>query len=115
MAQTFEALGPVPGEIRTEPRSRTTYENAVEIRRLIGPGKRIALVTSALHMPRAMALFTHQGVRPTAFACEYLTGPREAGYREFVPEVIYFEQSTNAISEWVGLWLYTLAGKAAKL
>lgn len=114
MARAYEALGPSPGEVRTEPRSRTTYENAVETRQLIGSGKRIALVTSALHMPRAMALFAQQGLRATAFPCEYLTGPRETGYREYVPDVPYFSQSTEAISEWVGLWLYTLAGKAAK-
>jgi uncharacterized SAM-binding protein YcdF (DUF218 family) len=115
MARAYGALGPAPGDVRTEPRSRTTYENAVETSRLIGSGKRIALVTSALHMPRAMALFAQQGLRATAFPCEYLSGPRETGYREYVPDVTYFSQSTGAISEWVGLWLYTLAGKAAKL
>ncbi|MFZ5863448.1 MAG: YdcF family protein [Nitrospirota bacterium] len=112
MARTLQLLGPVPGEVRVEPRSRTTYENAVETSRILGPGKRIALVTSALHMPRAMALFRRQDLTPTAFPCEYLTGARAAGIREYLPELWAFRNSSEAINEWVGLWLYTVAGKA---
>lgn len=112
MVRALRSLGPTPGEVRVEPRSRTTYENAVETRTLLGPGPRIALVTSALHMPRAMALFTQQGLSATAFPCEYLTGPREAGIWEYLPDLLYFRQSAEAINEWVGLWLYRLAGKA---
>jgi uncharacterized SAM-binding protein YcdF (DUF218 family) len=113
MARTLELFGPVPGDVRLEPRSRTTYENAVETRALLGPGKRIALVTSALHMPRAMALFRHQGLAATAFPCDYLTGPRESRVQEFLPELQAFRSSSLAINEWAGLWLYTLAGKAS--
>jgi uncharacterized SAM-binding protein YcdF (DUF218 family) len=114
MARALQSLGPAPGEVRVESRSRTTYENAVETRKLLGPVPRIALVTSALHMPRAMALFTQQGVAATAFPCEYLTGPREAGINEYLPDLTYFRRSSAAINEWVGVWLYTLAGKATK-
>lgn len=113
MARALQSLGPVPGEVRVEPRSRTTYENAVETRKLLGPGTRMALVTSALHMPRAMALFTQQGLAATAFPCEYLTGPREAGVQEYLPVLGSFRSSSLAINEWVGWWLYTLAGKAS--
>ncbi|MFZ5876786.1 MAG: YdcF family protein [Nitrospirota bacterium] len=113
MAHALESLGPVPGEVRLETRSRTTYENAAETRALLGPGKRIALVTSALHMPRALAMFAHHGVTATAFPCGYLTGPREAGAREYLPDLLAFRASSLAINEWAGLWLYRLTGKAA--
>jgi uncharacterized SAM-binding protein YcdF (DUF218 family) len=113
MARTLESFGPVPGDVRLEPRSRTTYENAVETSALVGPGKRIALVTSALHMPRAMALFRQQGLEATAFPCDYLTGPREPGVREYLPDLQAFRSSSLAINEWAGLWLYTLAGKTS--
>jgi uncharacterized SAM-binding protein YcdF (DUF218 family) len=114
MARTLRTLGPIPGEVLIEPRSRTTYENAVETRKLLGPDKRIALVTSALHMPRAVALFTQQGLAATAFPCEYLTGPRARGARGLLPDLRYLRQSTLAINEWVGLWLYRVAGKASR-
>ncbi len=112
MARWLRTIGPLPGTVETEPRSRTTYENAVETKRLLGARVRIALVTSALHMPRAIALFTRQGFHPTAFPCGHLAGPRESGVQEYLPDVARLNDSTRAINEWVGLWLYALAGKA---
>ncbi|MBW7885258.1 MAG: YdcF family protein, partial [Caldilineaceae bacterium] len=46
-----------------EPRSRNTHENAVETRKLLEPRgiNRIVLVTSAMHMLRAVAIFEKQG------------------------------------------------------
>jgi uncharacterized SAM-binding protein YcdF (DUF218 family) len=114
MARTLRTLGPSPGTVETERHSRTTYENAVETKKLLGPRARIALITSALHMPRAMALFKHQGFTPTAFPCGYVAGPRESGITEYIPDVQYLHYSTLVINEWVGLWLYALAGKAAQ-
>lgn len=114
MARWLRRLGPLPGTIETEARSRTTYENALETKQLLGTRVRIALVTSALHMPRAIALFKHQGFHPTAFPCGHLAGPRESGIREFLPDVARLNDSTRAINEWVGLWLYRVAGKAAR-
>lgn len=98
--------------IRTEARSRTTYENAVETGRLLGARTRIALVTSALHMPRAMAVFSRQGFHATPFPCGFLAGPPRSGVMEYVPDVVALKESTSAINEWVGLALYRLAGKA---
>lgn len=113
MARALAEIGPQPGMVQTETASRTTYENAVETKKLLGTRTRIALVTSALHMPRAMALFAQQGFHPTAFPCGYLAGPRASGIRDYLPDIEYLEDSTRAINEWVGLWLYRLAGKAA--
>ncbi len=113
MARTLRTIGPPPGALELETRSRTTFENAVETKKLLGPRIRIALVTSALHMPRAMALFKHQGFDPTAFPCGYVAGGPESAIKEFLPDVDNLEDSTRAINEWVGLWLYALAGKAA--
>jgi uncharacterized SAM-binding protein YcdF (DUF218 family) len=114
MARTLRTFGPSPGTVETEAHSRTTYENAVETKKLLGARVRIALVTSAIHMPRAMALFKQQGFDPTASPCEYLAGPRESGITEYLPDIQNLHYSTRAINEWVGLWLYELAGKAAR-
>ena len=98
--------------IKTESRSRTTYENAVETKQLLGARTRIALVTSALHMPRAMAVFSRQGFHATPFPCGFLAGPPKSGVMEYAPDVTALKESTAAINEWVGLALYRLAGKA---
>jgi uncharacterized SAM-binding protein YcdF (DUF218 family) len=114
MARWLRTIGLPPGTVETEPRSRTTYENAVETKKLLGARVRIALVTSALHMPRAIALFKQQGFDPAAFPCGYLVGPRESGIGDYLPDVGHLNDSTRAINEWVGVWLYQLAGKAAR-
>ena len=63
MAEVLEFLGVPRAAILQEPRSRNTYENAIETRRLLAAEgiDRVLLVTSALHMPRAVALFRGAG------------------------------------------------------
>jgi uncharacterized SAM-binding protein YcdF (DUF218 family) len=64
MAETAQALG-VPGDaIVVERASRTTYENAVEIARLLRERglRRVLLVTDAAHMYRSQLAFQRQGV-----------------------------------------------------
>lgn len=59
----FRELGLAPGRVEIEPDSRNTYENAVFTRRMAAPtpGEHWILVTSALHMPRAVGCFRAAG------------------------------------------------------
>ncbi|MER3424139.1 MAG: hypothetical protein C4293_13880 [Nitrospiraceae bacterium] len=105
----------VPDEaIVIENRSRTSYENAVETKKLLG-NQSILLVTSATHIPRAVALFRRQGLNVTPAPCGYLARHRvdvwEVTLFDFLPQVSALQLSTNAISEMVGMWVYRLAGK----
>src|SRR5215831_3902418 len=54
-----ERLGIPDRAIVTEENSRTTFENASETKRLLGPAS-ILLVSSASHLPRAVMLFGKQ-------------------------------------------------------
>jgi uncharacterized SAM-binding protein YcdF (DUF218 family) len=54
-------LGIDQSRIAIENKAKDTAEQAIEIKRLV-KNDRIVLVTSAIHMPRAMALFTKQGI-----------------------------------------------------
>lgn len=112
MAAVLRSIERPRWTVRTETTSRTTYENAVETRRLLGNGRRIALVTSAIHMPRAMAMFTRQGFQATAYPCEFFVGAANADVTAYLPDVDHFRLSSMAIHEWVGLGLYRIAGKA---
>lgn len=60
IAQMLVALGVPPSAIRLETRSRNTRENAENVRSVLqGLGaRRVLLVTSAQHMPRAVTTFT---------------------------------------------------------
>jgi uncharacterized SAM-binding protein YcdF (DUF218 family) len=74
MAAFARRLG-VPGdEIRIEGESLTTWDNAQRVRAL-EPAlpRRIWLVTSALHMPRAAIAFRAAGFEPCFFPTDYLT------------------------------------------
>ncbi len=106
----FLSLGVAPGRIEYESASRTTRDNAVLTRRLVRPrpGEMWLLVTSAMHMPRALGAFRKAGwdVRPWPVA--YKT--RGAGLR--------WEESPGqriglldaALHEWLGLLAYRLLG-----
>lgn len=57
------ALGTPPESVLIDERPRTTEEEAVAVMKLVGT-EPFVLVTSAVHMPRAMHLFHTQGLRP---------------------------------------------------
>jgi hypothetical protein len=75
-ARFFASMG-VPSErLLMESASRTTYENAVFSARLPGvdPKQPWLLLTSALHMPRAMASFQTAGWNVTPYPVDFRTG-----------------------------------------
>ena len=109
-------LGVPEQAIRTEERSRTTYENAVEIKRLLGDRVSLILVTSAFHMLRAEGLFKKQGMTVEAFPCGYQTrsGPglfKLSNPASLIPTVEALQKSTFALSEAMGIVVYWISGK----
>jgi uncharacterized SAM-binding protein YcdF (DUF218 family) len=101
--------------IVTEDRSRTTYENAVETKRLLGPAS-ILLVTSASHIPRALALFHKQGMRVTPYPCGYLVEDRPGlGWKlnvfDLLPTEAALHANSLAVNEIVGSLVYAALGK----
>jgi uncharacterized SAM-binding protein YcdF (DUF218 family) len=63
MQDAARILGVNPQQIVPEGKARDTEEEAVEIQRFVG-SNRFIMVTSAVHMPRAMSLFAKQGMTP---------------------------------------------------
>lgn len=100
----------VPAEkILVDPLSRTTGEHPVQLRALLPDGiMRIGLVTSALHLPRAMAVF--QKYFPDKVIVPLPVGTSGwPSYRSvnMVPSIDAFSQSTAALHEWIGIvWYY---------
>lgn len=115
MKQFAMSIGVPANAIVVETRSRTTYENAVEVRRLLGDRASIILVTNAYHMPRAYRFFARQGLSSTPYPCGFLTrnGPGLTGTwnpLSMIPNAGAFWQNSLAISEFVGIAVYSLAG-----
>ncbi len=100
-----------------EDRSRTTYENALESKRLLGSGTRIALVTSAYHIPRAAAVFARQGFDVFPFPCGFHARHRledlwgDLTVFDFLPTGWAIDRFTDAVDEVAGIAVYWLAGK----
>jgi uncharacterized SAM-binding protein YcdF (DUF218 family) len=67
----------------------------------------VALVTSAWHMPRAVAVFSRVGVDTVPVPCDFLSGAA-AGVYGFVPTYEAFAISSLAIRELIGITAYKL-------
>lgn len=122
MATLLEQMG-VPREaILLETEARNTYENALFSRQLLEEASagRVLLVTSALHMPRAVALFERQGLNVVPAPTDYLTTDAEWAYLwqappagqviNLLPATKYQGMTTEALKEYIGLVVYRLRG-----
>ena len=115
--QQFEALGIAHDRIIAEEQSRNTIENAVFSRLLANPkpGERWLLITSAYHMPRAIASFRAADFPVEACPVDWRTrGPADVT-RLFGVLSDGLSRTDTAVHEWVGLLTYRLAGKTAEL
>ena len=107
----YRAMGLAPTRLILEDRSRNTFENAVLSAAMVGVDvkKPWLLVTSAWHMPRAMATFEKAGWNVTPYPVDFQSGENTpwsqysmaAGARKW----------KLALHEIFGLLAYKLAGR----
>lgn len=93
----------------TETESRDTAENAVYSARILkaaGVG-RIALVSHAFHLPRAIPLFEAQGLAVVAAPMGFRKRP-PSGPAGLLPSVVALGQSSDALREWLGRFVARL-------
>jgi uncharacterized SAM-binding protein YcdF (DUF218 family) len=104
------ALGIPENKIITEGESHNTMEHAVEIAKLFPPEERmrIGVVTSALHMKRAVFAFYRKfpqnSIIPIPVGYIYL--PPDWSIDSFISSAEAFSASSYAIHEWVGMLWY---------
>jgi uncharacterized SAM-binding protein YcdF (DUF218 family) len=92
--------------------ARDTEDEAAAIRAIAGQSP-VALVTSAWHLPRAMALCRRQGVDALACPSDYTARVIKVKLKDFINwNVGGLERSTKAFYEWIGLSWARLRGKA---
>src|SRR5690606_21114262 len=90
MARALVRAGVPESAIILETNSHNTRENAVFSSELLKEKgvSRVLLVTSALHMPRAMAVFTKQGVHPIAApAPPQIVVPQNPDFSFWLPDL----------------------------
>ena len=113
----FEALGVAHERITAEEQSRNTIENAVFSRLLADPkpGERWVLVTSASHMPRAIAAFRAAGFPVEAYPVNWHTRGRGDAAELFTSFAGGLVMTDYAVHEWFGLVAYWLTGRTLEL
>ncbi|MBL7205646.1 MAG: envelope biogenesis factor ElyC [Desulfobacteraceae bacterium] len=111
MADVARFLGIPEKDIILESGSNDTKDQARLIKQIVG-SQPFVLVTSAIHMPRSMALFRKQGMYPipapagqTAKARQVLTP------NLFFPNSTALENSSRALHEYLGLIWAKLRGQ----
>lgn len=103
------------GEVWIEAASRTTAENmkfSAGGAKFIGV-KRIIIVTSAFHMPRAIASAQRNmtDIEIYQFPCGRLTDPVNRGMPSFLPGSREMYVSSLGIKEWIGIAAYRILSK----
>jgi uncharacterized SAM-binding protein YcdF (DUF218 family) len=122
MGVVMEMLGVPQQAIWLETKSRNTYENSIFCEKMLKEKglQHIILVTSAMHMPRALGLFRHQGLdvtpAPTDFTVtqtgwEHLMEPSiETQIINFFPNTSNLSLTTRVLKEYFGLFYYKIRG-----
>jgi uncharacterized SAM-binding protein YcdF (DUF218 family) len=93
--------------------SRNTRENAIYSRNIINSinCEQPLLVTSAAHMPRALAAFDSAGVRVTPVTTDVrVVDDGLPPMTDFLPDAHALAMTSDAIREWIGQWVYSLKG-----
>lgn len=107
----------IPSEdIIIENKSKNTYQNAVESKKVLANYpeiEKVLLVTSAIHMRRSKACFEKAGFEAIdVFTTDHYTGAVR-GYQldqYFMPNLSVMTDWSNLLHEWVGYITYKMSG-----
>ena len=122
MAELMEFMGVPADALVLQGESQNTHEDAVYSAELLKErqAKTIILVTSALHMPRSVALFEKQGFEVIPYPVDYGVTDYEwndlwhgdfgARLLNLIPSVGNLSTSTGVMKELIGRWVYGLQG-----
>lgn len=109
----FEQQGLDMSKVHFEAKSRNTAENARLTAELVGKMDRPwLLITSARHMPRAVASFREAGLSVLPYPVDYLTEPAALTWPRNVSSSIGL--MAMALHEWVGMLAYYVTGRSAE-
>ncbi len=113
MAELAIGAGVPASAVRVETKSRNTYQNLLFVHELAGGhGGNVWLVTSAIHMPRAMAVARKLDLGMRPYPCDYRSVSLEHWYA-WLPNSGGPAMFADAMHELVGIVYYRLKGYAS--
>lgn len=95
-------LGIPTKDLMIENGSRDTYHEALYLKPIL-THQTFVLVTSAYHMPRAIALFKKQGMHPIAAPTQFIAKQNSYTIKYYLPNATNLIISDIAIHEYLGL------------
>ncbi len=114
LEQLLIASNVKPKNYHLETSSKNTYENAkycseyLQSRNLTS--RKILLITSAFHMPRAIACFEKQGIHVIPFPVDFKTHSTEFSLEAVIPSSACLNDWRMLIKECIGIIMYKTAG-----
>lgn len=117
MKKIMELLGVPEEKIIIDNHSNNTWESAENINMSLS-GQKFILVTSAIHLPRAMKCFTLHGLDPIPAPADFMYGyyrqfemPIGRSFDYYLPNIEALMGSSSAIYEYLGIWWYYIKAK----
>lgn len=121
MANILMQMSVPPEAIIQEPDSLNTYENAVNVKQILDYKgiRQVLLVTSAMHMPRSLLIFKHQGITATAAPTDFsvtaddlreIQNSSQNILLNLLPDSDRLQNFTRAFKEYIGIIVYRLRG-----
>jgi uncharacterized SAM-binding protein YcdF (DUF218 family) len=113
MAKLMQEWDVPASAILVEGRSRNTYENALYSKELMEKDglKTALLVTSALHMPRALAVFRSAGIETTPAPTDYnIINTSQPRVLNWIPTLGAMATFTDVFREHLGILAYRFKG-----
>jgi uncharacterized SAM-binding protein YcdF (DUF218 family) len=103
-----EDLGVPATAILLEDKSRNTREDAQFTKELMADHgfSKILLVTSALHMPRALTLFEGPGITVIPAVTDFDAIPPRNEWQAWLPDIEALDRSSRALKEYLGMALH---------
>ena len=110
MRRWLVANGVNPALLHAENGSNNTWQNAALLKPLLRSAdvRRVILVTTAWHMPRAVWSFEQAGIVVVPAPCDYSSSQRRYTILDWFPDAGVFADSADALHEYLGLCYYRL-------
>ncbi len=103
-------LGVPQKYLKAEPYSRNTYENILNAKRLLelNNNDKIAVITSAVHLPRTIAICRKFKLNYLPVPTGYLTDLTSYSWFDIFPSALELNQVFGALHEYVGVVYYKI-------
>ena len=110
----FTDIGIPAQDIIIDSLSDNTYQNAIQSKIItqthFPTGSKFLLITSSIHMKRAIKCFEKQKIPVKAYTTNKMSGERRYQYDMFIPTIDATYYWKKFLHEWYGYMMYSLMG-----